>query len=177
MTPAPLTLPADAMVLLVGVAASGKSTFAGRHFARTEVLSSDGLRGLIADDAHAQEATQDAFDLLHRVLAMRLRRGRLTVIDATNVEAWARAELLAVARRHRRPAVAIVLDVPLDVALERNAERPAPRPPERAVRRQHRWLQTSVASLPDEGFTTVHRLGSPAEIDAVAIQRAGPGAP
>ena len=166
-----LAIPPDALVLLIGVAASGKSTFAARHFAPTEVLSSDAMRALITDDPHAQAATDDAFDLLHRLLAMRLRRGRLTVVDATNVEAWARAELLAVARRHRRPAVAIVLDLPLAAALARNLERPLPRPPAPAIRRQHRWLTDSLASLPDEGFAAVHHLSNVAEIDAAKIVR------
>ena len=166
-----LILPADALVLMVGIAASGKSTFAGRWFRPTEVLSSDAFRALIADDPTAQGATDDAFDLLHRLLAMRLRRGRLTVVDATNVEHWAREELVAVARRHRRPAVAIVLDVPLAVALERNALRAAPRPPPGALRRQHRWLADSLASLPSEGFEAVHVLGSVDEIDAARVER------
>jgi protein phosphatase len=169
--PMPLTLPADAMVLLVGVAASGKSTFARRHFAPTEVLSSDELRALITDDPHAQSATDDAFDLLHRILALRLRRGRITVVDATNVETWARAELLAVARRHRRPSVAIVLDLPLDVLLERNARRSLPRPPDRALRRQHRWLHDALDAMEQEGFDAVHRLSSAEEVDGVEIQR------
>ncbi|HSK92428.1 MAG TPA: AAA family ATPase [Candidatus Angelobacter sp.] len=167
-----ITLPADAMVVLAGIAASGKSTFARRHFAPTEVLSSDELRARITDDPHAQAATEDAFDLLHRILAMRLRRGRLTVVDATNVEAWARAELVAVARRHRRPAVAIVLDLPLDVALARNAARPAPRPPDRAVRRQHGWLRDAIDEMEAEGFAAVHVLSSPQAIDGVTIARA-----
>ena len=166
-----LPLPADAMVSLIGIAASGKSTFARRHFAPTEILSSDALRAVITDDPHAQAATDDAFDMLHRSLAMRLRRGRLTVVDATNVEAWARAELLAVARRHRRPAVAIVLDLPLEVALARNLARPEPRPPAAAVRRQHRWLTDALAELGAEGFATVHHLRSAAEIDAARITR------
>jgi protein phosphatase len=166
-----LLLPADTLVLLVGIAASGKSTFAARHFAPTEVLSSDGLRAIITDDRSAQGATDDAFDLLHRILAMRLRRGRLTVVDATNVEDWARAELVAVARRHRRPAVAIVLDLPLGVALERNAARASPRPPPAALRRQHRWLVESLPSLAAEGFAAVHHLRSPEEIDGARIQR------
>ena len=118
-----ISLPADALVVLIGIAASGKSTFAARWFRPTAVLSSDQMRAIITDSPSAQGATDDAFDLLHRVLEMRLRRGRLTVIDATNVEDWARAQLLNIARRYRRPAVAMVLDVPLGVALERNAAR------------------------------------------------------
>ena len=167
----PISLPPDALVVLVGIAASGKSTFAGAHFAPTEVLSSDALRAMIADSPNAQGATDDAFDLLHRILAMRLRRGRLTVVDATNVEDWARSELLAIARHHRRPAVAIVLDVPLPVALERNATRAAPRPPPGAIRRQHRWLADSLPSLAREGFAAVHRLASAEEIDGARVER------
>jgi predicted kinase len=164
-----ISLPADALVLLVGIAASGKSTFAARHFAPTQVLSSDAMRALIADDPSAQGATDDAFELLHRLLEMRLRRGRLSVVDATNVEDWARAELLALARRHRRPAVAIVLDVPLDVALARNLARPSPRPPAATLRRQDRWLHDSLPALPAEGFAAVHVLRSAAEVDGVRI--------
>jgi predicted kinase len=164
-----LAVPDDALVLLIGIAASGKSTFAARHFLPTEVLSSDALRAMITDDPHAQAATEDAFDLLHRLLAMRLRRGRRTVVDATNVEGWARAELISPARRHRRPVVAVVLDLPLDVAMERNLGRPEPRPPNAALRRQHRWLQDTLRELPHEGLAAIHHLRTPAEIEAVAV--------
>ena len=164
-----IAIPADALVVLIGVAGSGKSTFASRHFTPTQVLSSDAFRALIADDPTAQGATDDAFDLLHRVLEMRMRRGHLTVVDATNVEAWAREQLLSVARRHRRPCVAIVLDLPVDIALARNAARPAPRPPASALQRQARWLLDSMPALPHEGFGAVHRLHSTDEVDAVRI--------
>lgn len=170
----PIHLPADALVLLIGVAGSGKSTFAAAHFAPTQVLSSDRFRAMIADSPAAQGATDDAFDLLHRVLDLRLRRGRLTVVDATNVESWARDQLLAAARRHRRPAVAIVLDLPIDVALARNATRSTPRPPAGAIRRQAGWLRDSIPSLPHEGFEAVHHLTSPEEVDAVRLEVAAP---
>jgi predicted kinase len=166
-----ITLPPDALIVLVGIAASGKSTFASRHFRPSQVLSSDRLRELITDDPSAQGATDDAFDLLHRILDMRLRRGRLTVVDATNVEDWARAELLAVARHRRRPAIAVILDVPLEVALERNARRPSPRPPPAALRRQHRWLHDFVHAMGDEGFSAVHHLRSVGAIDTVTFDR------
>jgi predicted kinase len=169
-----IVLPDDALVLLVGIAASGKSTFAERHFAPSQVISSDALRAMITDNPSAQGATDDAFDLLHRILAMRLRRGRLTVVDATNVEDWARSELVATARRHRRPAIAIVLDVPLPVALERNATRATPRPPPAAIRRQHHWLQDSLHTMADEGFAAVHHLASEADIDGAHVQQSVP---
>ena len=166
----PIELRPDALVLLIGIAASGKSTFAARHFTRTQVLSSDALRAMITDNPSAQGATDDAFELLHRILKLRLRRGRLTVVDATNVEDWARGDLLAAARRHRRPAVAIVLDLPLPVALGRNANRAAPRPPPAALRRQHRWLHETLHALPSEGYLAVHHLDSPEAIDAVRVE-------
>ena len=164
-----ISLPPDALVLLIGISGSGKTTFASRHFRPTQVLSSDALRAMIADEPTAQNATDDAFDLLHRLLEMRLRRGRPTVVDATNVEEWTRRELVALARRHRRPVVAIVLDLPFDVLLERNARR-ADRPrPRAALNRQARWLGESLLSLPNEGFDAVHRLGSAEKVDSVRL--------
>jgi predicted kinase len=164
-----VALPADALVVLIGVAGSGKSTFAARHFSPTQVLSSDAFRALIADSPSARGATDDAFDLLHRLLGMRLRRGLLTVVDATNVEDWARAKLTDVARLHHRPCVAIILDVGLEVALERNAARPALRPPPSAIRRQAAWLRDSLPAIAHEGFAAIIHLHSVEEIDAIRL--------
>ena len=80
-------------------------------------------------------------------------------------------QLLAVARRHRRPAVAIILDVPLEVALERNALRPSPRPPAAALRRQHRWLHDFLHAIGAEGFAAVHHLQSVEDIDTARIEQ------
>lgn len=166
-----LEVPADALVVLVGVVGSGKTTFAARHFAPTEVLSSDAFRAMVADDPADQRATDEAFRLLHTALEMRLQRRRLTVVDATNVEAWARGQLLDVAWRFRRPAVAMVLDLPLETCLRRNATRTDPHPPAATIRRQHRLLHDTLAAMSAEGFAAVHRLGGPDEVDAVRIER------
>ena len=91
------------LVVLVGVSGSGKSTFARAHFKPTEVVSSDFCRGLVADDENDQSATPDAFDVLHYIVGTRLRRGLLTVVDATNVQQAARASLVALAAQPRRP--------------------------------------------------------------------------
>src|SRR6266481_2075250 len=95
-----ITLPELSLVVLIGASGSGKSTFARKHFKPTEILSSDFCRGLIADDENDQAATTDAFDVLHYIAGKRLAAGRLTVIDATNVEPQARRPLVELARRY-----------------------------------------------------------------------------
>jgi protein phosphatase len=144
--------------MLIGVAGSGKTTFARQHFAPAEIVSSDAMRALVAGDPNDQAATDDAFELLHRVVEKRMRRGLLTVVDATNVESWARQPLLDVAWRARRPAIAIVLDPGLEVALERNALRADGRRPAPAVRRQQQWLEQGLADLANEGFSAVEHI-------------------
>ncbi|MEX0710063.1 MAG: AAA family ATPase [Chloroflexota bacterium] len=166
-----LALPADAVLVLIGPSGAGKSTFAARHFAPTEVLSSDALRGMVADDPNDQTATDAAFELLHTALRLRLARGRLTVVDATNVEAWARERLLAEATRHRRPAVAIVFDLPLAVCLARNAARADRRIPPATIRRQHARMRASVKGLAGEGFDHVTVLTTPEAVEATRVAR------
>ena len=166
-----LSLPSGAMVVLIGASGAGKSTFAGRHFAATEILSSDAMRAAVADDAEDQTATDAAFELLHTALGLRLARRRLTVVDATNVEPWARGRLLAVARRHGRPATAIVLDLPLELCLERNLLRDDRRLPGAAIRRQHARLRASLTALAAEGFEPIWVLSSAAAVDAAQPER------
>jgi len=165
-----ISLPDDAMVMLIGPSGSGKSTFAASHFLPTEVLSSDAMRALVADDPHDQGATDAAFELLHAALTLRLARRRLTVVDATNVEHWARQQPLAIARRARRPSVAIVFDLPLEVCLAHNSTRDAPRPAA-AVRRQHRWLRDSIGFLSGEGFVATWTLSGEDEVSQARIER------
>jgi protein phosphatase len=171
-----LQIPGDAMVVLIGPSGAGKSTFAARHFTATEILSSDAMRAIVADDPNDQSATEAAFELLHTALALRLARHRLSVVDATNVERWARAGLLAIARRHRRPAIALVFALPIDISLERNAGRVNRRVPPASIRRQHRFMTASLDTLAEEGFSTVYRLHDAASAENARIQRMPPGA-
>ncbi len=169
-----LRIPNDAMVVLIGPSGSGKSTFARRHFRPTQVLSSDALRAMVADDANEQTATDAAFELLHAALGMRLARRKLTVVDATNVEGWAREHLLAVAKRLRRPAAAIVFDLPLATCLARNAARTDRRLPPAAIRRQHARMRESLGSLAAEGFEPTFVLSTIEAVEAASVARGDP---
>jgi predicted kinase len=166
-----IQIPATAMVVLVGPSGAGKSTFAATHFAPTEVLSSDEMRAMVADDPNDQTATDAAFELLHTALGLRLARRRLTVVDATNVERWARARLMALAKRHGRPAAAIAFALPLAVCLERNVARPDRALPPAAIRRQHGRLMASLATLAEEGFDPVWRLDDAAAVAEARVER------
>ena len=169
--PAELGIPELSLVVLVGVTGSGKSTFARAHFKPTEVISSDFCRGLVADDENDQSATPAAFELLHYIAGQRLAGGRLTVVDATNVQPEARRELVMLAREHDVLPVAIVLDLPEKLCAERNASRPDRDFGPHVLRRQRGQLRRSLAGLKREGFRTVHVLRTPEEIAAATITR------
>src|SRR5262245_33902794 len=106
-----LKIPELAVVALVGPSGCGKSTFARTHFRPTEVLSSDFCRGLVSDNENDQAATKDAFEVLHFIASKRLAAGKLTVVDATNVQPEARKPLVALAREYHVLPVAIVLNL------------------------------------------------------------------
>jgi protein phosphatase len=166
-----LTIPTPSLVALVGVSGSGKSTFARKHFLPTEVVSSDYCRALVSDDENSLEATPDAFNLLHFIAGKRLKRGLLTVIDATNVQKDARASLLRLAREHHVLPVAIVLNLPERLCRERNAKRPDRDFGQHVIRRQADQLRQSLRTLEREGFRYIHVLSSPEEIEAAVINR------
>lgn len=164
-----LKIPDLCLVVLIGASGSGKSTFARKHFLPTQVLSSDYFRGLVADDENDQSASAAAFDVLHHVASKRLEAGRVTVIDATNVQAPDRAKLIEVAKRANVLPVAIVLDTPTEVCLRRNAQRPDRDFGAHVVKRHRAALRRSLKFLGKEGFKRVHVLRSESDVDSSAI--------
>jgi predicted kinase len=158
-----LAIPRRSLVILIGPSGSGKSTFAGKHFSRFQVVESDHCRALVCDDEADQSATPAAFDLLHYLTVKRLEFGKLTVIDATNVEAKARKGLLTLARDYNFTAVAIMFDIGEEATIQQNAKRPNRQVAPEVIRRQHQDLRLSKKDLSREGFSRVYVLKSPEE--------------
>jgi len=166
-----LDLPSGALVVLIGAAGSGKSTLAARLFSSAEVLASDDYRAAVSGDAADQSATDEAFARLHADLERRMAAGELAVVDATNVQGWARRRLLGAAASHRRPTVALVLALPLEISLARNAARKDRRVPPSAVRRQDRYLRASLPKLGEDGYDAVVVLTNPSEVERLELRR------
>ena len=166
-----IPIPALSLVVLIGPSGSGKSTFARRHFAATEILSSDFCRGLVSDDENDQAATADAFETLQFIAGKRLKAGKLTVIDATNVQPEARKPLVALAKAHDVLPVAIVLNLPQRLCHDRNAGRSDRKFGPHVIRGQVSNLRRSLKALGKEGFRHVFVLGSAEEVEAASITR------
>jgi protein phosphatase len=169
--PRELGIPELSLVVLIGVSGSGKTTFARQHFGPFEVISSDFCRGLVADNENDQAATADAFDVLAYIAGKRLAARRLTVADATNVQPFARKQLVELARAHDVLPVAIVLDLPENLCTQRNSGRPDRTFASSVIHRQHDQLRRSLRGLNREGFRKIHVLRTPAEVEAAVVVR------
>src|ERR687892_444476 len=95
----PVRLPDPCLVVLVGPAGCGKSTWAARSFSTHQIISSDRLRAMVGTGERDQRVGTAAFEVLDLIVDHRLRRRLTTVIDSTALEAGRRRVYLDVARR------------------------------------------------------------------------------
>ena len=163
-----MRLPDPCLVVLVGVAGAGKSTWARRWFPATSIVATDDLRAVVGRHRHDLRATKDATEVLELIVAKRLRRGLLTVIDSTALDRGVRSRVppsrrrrrCAVPRRRRRRAEREVR--------ARNRSRPEA-VPSAVVTGQLRSLVAVLEALDapgHEGFDQVHRA---ADGDVVVV--------
>lgn len=121
-------LPTPSLVVLVGPPASGKSTWAKENFAERQVVSTDTLRGVVGEHELDLDATVDAFEILDRVLEMRLGRALTTVVDTTGLDADRRRKYLDLANRAGVHAVAVRFTTSAAECRRRNRARAHPVP-------------------------------------------------
>ncbi len=166
-----IDLPELCLVMLVGASSSGKSAFARQHFLPTEVVSSDHCRAALSDHESDQSVTNDAFELMHLIVSKRLKLGRLTVVDATNVQAASRKGWIALAKAQNVFCVAIVFDLPERLLLERHAQRDDRPFGEQVIRRQRHELSRSFRNLEREGCRFVHQFKQADQVEVASVTR------
>lgn len=159
-----ITLPEFSLIILVGATGSGKSTFAQTHFKQTEVISAAYGHALASDDENDETVTDEATDLLHFIVAKRLEKMRLTVIDAANVQPEARRPLLQLAKKYYCSSVAIVFNQPgkADPKGEIDVQ---------VARQQRQQVRQFLKRMKQEGFQAIYVLDTPAMIETTTITR------
>ena len=164
-------IPAPALVLLVGPSGSGKSTFARAHFTPTEVISSDALRAMLADDSANQDASAEAFRILSLLANGRLKRRLTTVIDATNLRAANRKTFRQLASRYGIPTVAIAFDLPVVLYSENNRLRPDRVVDAEVVADQTERMREAMPDLLEESFGAVYVFRELDEVNGAVLTR------
>lgn len=154
----PSGLPDPALVVLVGVSGAGKSTWAAARYRPEEVVSSDELRSRVGHGPHDLDASTDAFALLDRIVAARVRRGLTTVVDTLGLDADRRRAFRDLAVTAGLPTVAVLVDTPPRLCRSRNAARDLP-VPAAVLDGQLRSMHSAPGLLATEGWDRVVRAG------------------
>ncbi|MEM7184200.1 MAG: AAA family ATPase [Spirochaetota bacterium] len=166
-----IDLPANALVILMGPSGSGKSSFAAKHFLEGEVLSSDSCRLLVGNDEADQSLTPDAFDTLFYILEKRLRRGLLTVVDATNLLFFSRKALLQIAKQHHVAAILFAFNFPYSLCSRQNRMRSQRILPDWVIRKHISEMQYALPHLGKEGFHKVYTWQRQEDLNSVHFAR------
>lgn len=148
------TIPDPALVVLVGAAGSGKSTWAAARYRSSEVVSSDQLRGVVGSGENDLDASADAFAVLDQIVAARLGRGLTTVVDTLGSDSDRRASQLDLARRAGLPAVAVLFRTDAAECRRRNRMRARP-VPAGVLGNQLRRIPEMAGQLEAEGWTVI----------------------
>ncbi len=159
-----IAVPEHALVILVGPDESGKSAFAARHFAATEIVSFDDCLGRVADGDDSDASLLAATELLHFIVAARMAVGRLTVVDAANLHPDERRPLVMLAKRHHCVPVAIAFD---DVG-DPDVSQPGV---ELGLRHQRAQLRRSLTFLAGEGMRLVWVVPDRDVAERVRVER------
>lgn len=153
-----LRIPPGAIVVTIGSAGSGKTTWAKRQFPNDQIISLDECRRMVAGGESEHDVTHEAFEILLMALEGRARRRITTLVDGHFVAPDMRRHVLEVARACGRPAVAVCFRVPAELAQFRSRSGNRMLSP-KLLRRQVQQVDDFVLTHQDEGWDQVIFFG------------------
>ena len=113
---------------------------------------------MLVDDETDQNVSGEAFSLLRNIARARLRHGRLTVIDATNLQSRSRRPFLRMGKSLDIPVIAIVFNLTLENCLAHNLARGHRQVPPEVIEQQFIDLQSERLRLHREGYLRIYKL-------------------
>lgn len=145
-----ITIPNNALILMVGIPGSGKSTLAKRVFSEDALhVSSDECRKEISGSENDQSVSAQAFELYYKKIEKGLDEGKQVIADATNTDSRTRARLYSIAKEKNVPVYAIILNIPLSESKRQNKMRNRV-VPEEVIERQFRKLEIAYRAIEEE---------------------------
>ena len=140
------------LLLLRGAPGCGKSTFIEQNGLKPYALSADDLRLLVRSPSQAVDGTDeivfeneaDVWNLLYKMLEIRMQSGEFTVIDATNSKTSEMNKYKEMCDMYRYRMFCIdFTDLPIEECKRRNASRPKIKQvPEDAINKMYARFRT-----------------------------------
>jgi predicted kinase len=150
----------SALLLLIGLPGSGKSTWAKQlllECPQMQLISTDAIRGLLFGDESIQGSWLLIWQEIQRQLKQATILGKTTIYDATNAQRRHRREIIALARDLGfTEIIGLWVDTPVWLCLARNQKR-SRQVPEEIILKMHHQLRDAPPNL-EEGLNCLIRV-------------------
>ena len=114
-------IPSNAVILLIGVAGSGKTVLTKKAFRnKTLIVSSDECRKEISGNEKDQSVNVQAFELYYKKIEEGILQKKRVIADATNLERYSRKRIYEIAQKNNVPIYALMFNIPLNVIKKQN---------------------------------------------------------
>lgn len=140
------------LIMLVGIPASGKSSYARQNYKDYKIYSSDELREKLFNDVNDQAHNDELFRYIHKNIIKDLKDGNNVVYDATNIYSRNRRKFLSKLSNVDCNKICVVFNVDIDKCKLRNSTRER-KVPEEVIDKMYNKIETPSI---DEGFDEIY---------------------
>ncbi len=155
--------------IMVGIPGSGKDYYIDHNCVRQDsdvVISSDAIRAELGD-VNDQSQNEEVFKILYNRLGRHLQRGDNIWFNATNVTISNRSRAIEMGKKFGYRIIADIMATPFGVCVRRDSQR------DRTVGEEviKKFVFRFQIPFYEEGFDTIHIIGTNAPLDPGEIKR------